>query len=235
MTSTPRRRLAAGEWFWVAVAVSLVLSLTPWGAIVLYPFRLFTTWVHECGHAVAALAVGGRVEAITLAVDGSGLTRSLVPGSRMAQAIVASAGYLGASLVGCVLVAAARVERQARPILWAAGILMLVTGLLWVRNLFGIIVVAALGAALVAMANRAGRTAVRFVLGLLAIQVALNAVFDIRTLFLVGGETDAVAMSRLLLLPPWFWAFLWMVLSVAMLGTTLRMTRGTRRAGRLGL
>ena len=41
----------SGLWFWVAAAVSLVASLTAWGPLVLYPFKLFTTWVHECGHA----------------------------------------------------------------------------------------------------------------------------------------------------------------------------------------
>jgi hypothetical protein len=35
------------QWFWVAIAVSLIASLTPWGPTLLYPFKLFTTWVHE--------------------------------------------------------------------------------------------------------------------------------------------------------------------------------------------
>jgi hypothetical protein len=231
---TPAYRLkpsrVAGLWFWVAVAASLVLSLTPWGQIVLYPFRLFTTWVHECGHAVAALAVGGSVEAITIAADGSGLTRSRIPVGRLSEGVVASAGYLGASLVGCVLIASARVERWARPILWAAGICLLLTGLLWVRNLFGLVVVLAWAAGLLLMGERAGKNATRFVLGLLAVQVALNAVYDVRTLFLVDGPTDATAMAKLFLLPSWVWAGLWMLASVMMLAATLRLTWG--RAGR---
>ena len=57
---------AIGNWFWAAVAVSLVVSLTPWAQFILYPFRLFTTWVHECGHALMTVLVGGRVASITI-------------------------------------------------------------------------------------------------------------------------------------------------------------------------
>jgi hypothetical protein len=64
---------------WVAVAVSLLVSLTPWAQYLLYPFRLFATWVHECSHAVMTVLVGGRVTSVTIAPDTSGLTLSLVP------------------------------------------------------------------------------------------------------------------------------------------------------------
>ena len=61
-------------WLWAAVAVSLVVSLTPWAQFLLYPFKLFTTWVHECGHALMTVLVGGRVTSITIDPDTSGLT-----------------------------------------------------------------------------------------------------------------------------------------------------------------
>jgi len=102
------------NWLWLAAALCLGVSLTPWGPVLLYPFTLFTTWIHECGHAVMAVLVGGSVTSITIQPDTSGLTRSLVPASRLAQGLVASAGYLSASIVGCLLMAATRVERRAR-------------------------------------------------------------------------------------------------------------------------
>jgi Peptidase M50B-like len=219
----------SGVWLWVAAALSLVASLTAWGPLVLYPFKLFTTWVHECGHALATVLVGGRVQAITIAPDTSGLTLGLIPAGPLARGLVASAGYLGAALVGCVLMAAARVPRWAHAILLALGGFLLLTAVLWMRNLFGFVVVLAWGAALVALGRRGAGDAARFVLGLLAVQVALNAVFDIRVLFLVrGGPSDAETMARLFLLPASLWATAWMVLSVAMLGATLWLTRERR-------
>jgi hypothetical protein len=226
-----RRRFESG--LFLAAAVSLLASLTPWGAFALYPFKLFTTWVHECGHAVATVLVGGSVQAITIAADTSGLTLGLVPAGRLARGAVASAGYLGAAVVGCVLMAAERVERWAHAILLAIGGCLLLTLVLWIRNPFGALVVLAWGAALVALGRRGTSDVARFVLGLLAVQVALNAVFDIRVLFLVErGPSDAQTMARLFLLPAWLWAAAWMGLSVAMLGATLWLTRDRRRPGR---
>jgi hypothetical protein len=184
----------------VAIAVSFIASLTPSSLPLLYPFKLFTTWVHECSHALMTVLVGGRVMAVTIEPDTSGLTQSLVPASRGAGALVASAGYLGASLVGCFLMAATRVERRARTILYSVGACMLLTVLVWMRNVFGAVVVLAWGVALVAMARRRRMpNALRLLLSLLAVQVALNSVYDIRVLFLVNGPSDAATMARLFL------------------------------------
>jgi hypothetical protein len=214
------------QWFWVAIAVSLIASLTPWGPTLLYPFKLFTTWVHETSHALMTVLVGGRVTAVTIDPDTSGLTHGLVPASRVARGLVASAGYLGAALVGCLLMAATRVERRARTILYGVGAFMLLTVVVWMRNVFGVVVVLAWGLALVTMARRRMANSLRFLLSLLAVQVALNSVYDIRVLFLVNGPSDAATMARLFLLPAWFWAATWMLMSVAMLWWTLWNTRG---------
>jgi hypothetical protein len=210
---------------WLAAALCLGVSLTPWGPLLLYPFTLFTTWIHECSHAVMAVVTGGSVSSITIRPDTSGLTRSLMPASRAAQGLVASAGYLGASAVGCLLMAATRVEKRTRPILWSIGAFMLATAVLWMRNPFGLVVVVAWGITLLALARKGGGGATGFFLSVLAIQVALNAVYDIRILFLVHGRSDADTMARLFLVPAWFWAGAWMAASLAMFVWTLRLTR----------
>jgi hypothetical protein len=218
-----------GGWFWAAVALSLVVSLTPWAQFLLYPFKLFTTWVHESSHALMTVLVGGRVTSIAIQPDTSGVTQSLVPTGRIARALVASAGYLGAAVVGCLLIASLRVAKWAQVILLSLGALMLLTLVLWMRNLFGAAIVLAWGVALITLARKGVANALRFFLSLLAIQVALNAVYDIRVLFLIGrSQSDAATMARLFLLPSWVWATMWMLMSVAMLSATLWMTRERR-------
>lgn len=214
---------------WIAATLCLVVGLMPWGPIALYPFTLFTTWVHECGHAIATVLLGGAVGSITIRSDTSGLTRSLMPASPIAQAIVASAGYLTASLVGCFLLTASRVDRRAKPILWAIGAFMLVTLVFWIRNLFGAIVVLAWAVTLMLLGGkRATRGAAGFVLSVLAILVSLNAVLDIRVLFLVRGPSDAMTMARVTGAPAWLWATAWMGISLSLLVSTLRATRSGR-------
>jgi hypothetical protein len=81
----------------------------------------------------------------------------------------------------------------------------------------------------VLLARRGDGNVARFVLSLLAIQVALDAVYDIRVLFMVqGAHSDADAMAQLYLLPSWVWAGAWMTASVAMFAWTLWMTRVRR-------
>ena len=223
---TAGTRSASSRWLWMAAALSLAASLTPWGQVVLYPFKLFTTWVHECGHAAMTVLLGGSVQSITIQPDTSGLTSSRIPGSVLAAALVASSGYLGASIVGCVLLAATRVHRWAHRILYAIGLLMLLSLVVWMRNVFSFAVVLAWGVALIVLARRGNGAAAQFLLGFLAIQVALNAVFDIRVLFLIpGSPSDAQSMARLFLLPAGLWASLWMCSSVGLLGATLWVTR----------
>jgi hypothetical protein len=224
-------RGSKGQWLWAAAAASLAVSLTPWSDFVLYPFRLFTTWIHECGHALMTVAVGGEVTSIAIEPDASGLTLSLIPDTRVARALVASSGYLGAAVVGCLLLAATRVERWARVILLGIAAFMLVTLVVWMRNVFGAVVVVAWGAALVLLAHERLGNAPRFLLSFLAIQVALNSVYDIRTLFLVDGPSDAVTMAQVFVLPAGIWAAAWMLASVAMLAATLWMTRRPRLPG----
>jgi hypothetical protein len=220
-------RRPLGNGLWAALAVSLVVSVTPWAQFLLYPFKLFTTWVHECGHALMIVLVGGRVTSITLEPDTSGLTQSLVPVGRVAGGLVASSGYLGAAIVGCLLMAATRVEKWANVILLSLGACLFFTLVLWMRNLFGVGVVLAWGMTLVALARKGTGHAPRFLLSLLAVQVALNSVYDIRVLFQIDrGQSDAATMERLFLIPSWMWATAWMLMSVAMLGATMWMTRG---------
>jgi hypothetical protein len=224
VTVTLRRN--ADDWLWIAAALSLGISLTRWGPVVLYPFRLFTTWVHECGHAVMTLIVGGHVSSIVIERNAAGVTRSLIPQSRVAQALVASAGYLGASIIGCALMTAARRKSSAYGILWTIGAFMLVTLVIWMRNPFGVVVVLTWSVALIALSREGSGPVSSFVLSLLAVQVALNSVYDIRVLFLVhGGHSDAETMARLLILPAWVWASLWMLMSVGLLTWTLLRTR----------
>jgi hypothetical protein len=120
ITLIPSSRRPIGNWLRAAVALSLVISFTPWAQFLLYPFKLFTTWVHECGHALMTILVGGRVMSIT-EPDTRGLTQSLGPVGRVARGLVASSGYLNAAIVGCLLMAATRVERWAHVIPLSLG------------------------------------------------------------------------------------------------------------------
>src|ERR1043165_7404197 len=56
-----------------AALVFVVMAFVPFGPILLYPLSLFTTWVHEMGHGLTALAVGGEFRELSIFGNGSGL------------------------------------------------------------------------------------------------------------------------------------------------------------------
>jgi hypothetical protein len=202
----------------------------PGGKYALYPFRIFTTWIHECCHALMALLVGGTVTRITLASDTSGLTQYEIPRSRIRHALVTSAGYPGASAAGCALFAASHSmgAEGARWALWGLGALLLLSLAAWVRGGFGMLAVAAMTAASFALAHAAPRSWAIQVLAFVAIQTSLGALLDARELFALGpkSRSDAHVMRSILWLPAAFWALLWLALSLAMTYWTLKRFAG---------
>ncbi len=103
---TPRTRtlmLAGGAFL-------LVFVLWQWSSqtVLLYPLRLFVTFVHETGHGLTALITGGRFDHFEVLSNGAGVAYT-AGGSPF---LVLQMGYLGAALFGAILLYAAnRVQR----------------------------------------------------------------------------------------------------------------------------
>src|SRR2546430_13428619 len=85
-----------------AAAISILLWFIPFAELLTYPFRLFVTFIHEGGHAIAALMTGNSVESLSIATNASGETYT-TQGGTISQMFVASAGYLSAMTFGAVL------------------------------------------------------------------------------------------------------------------------------------
>ncbi|MCV4726302.1 M50 family metallopeptidase, partial [Escherichia coli] len=64
-----------------ATAISLLIWLIslffPFFGYLLYPLRLFATFVHEGGHAIAGIISGSDVSSLTVSPDGSGEVYSI--------------------------------------------------------------------------------------------------------------------------------------------------------------
>lgn len=221
----------------LAVVAIVALLNVPYGSYVLYPFELFSTWVHEMGHGMAALAVGGKIEWLKIFPDGSGLASTYREDTRINNAVIGSAGYLGTSVFGALLLTLRRFRRIGRLGTLAIGGMMVLSTVLWIRNGFGALVIPLLGAALIFAGLKLKDEASSFLFSLLAATCSLNALTSIKVLFggssfQVGGEsvshTDATSVAEQLLLPSWFWAGSWMLISVALLILGLRL--GMRRS-----
>ena len=205
----------------LALALIVILANVPYGRFVLYPFTLFSTWIHECCHALAAVVLGGRVDHIELFPDTSGLAWTATS-NRIERAVVASAGYTGTALAGAGLLLFRRRELAGRVGLALLGAAMLASVLFWVRNPFGLLATGAMGLALLVAGLKLPVGAAGSLYTFLAAVTSLDAITSVQSLFgrmhIVNGQpagsTDARSVGELLFVPWFVWAGGWLLLAV---------------------
>ncbi len=208
-----------------ATAASLLLTFLPGAAQITYPIRLFTTLIHEGGHALATLLTGGSVVGIAIDPTASGVTASLGGW----PPLIYMAGYLGATLFGAASLHLGRKPGAGRGgLALMAAVVLLVTGL-WVHpwnNVFGFIAGLTIAGLLILGARFLPEPAAHFLASFLAVQLSLNALYDVRDLLYMTTQTaagnDAVFMARAYGLTPWFWAGTWAIVAMMILGVSLK-------------
>lgn len=212
-----------------ATALALVISFIPFASLAIYPFRLFVTFIHEGAHALAALVSLGSVGSVVINPDGSGqtLSRGGLP------IFVASAGYLGAALYGATLLVLCRQGRHAKGALTLSAAAILAMTVFFAGSLFTWVTGLLLVTSLVGLAAIASIRVAHFFLSFLAVQCCLNAVFDLRTLFLLSAftrsENDARIMEQLTFIPAFIWSSIWIAISLVFLFMALRTYSGAVR------
>lgn len=212
----------------IALVVTLILGFLPFAGIVTYPFRLFVTFIHEGGHAVAAVLTGSHVLGLQVAPNGGGLVYT-AGGGWFSQMFVASAGYLGAMAYGAGLLIVIRRAVAARLILGGTALYVLALTIFFgLSNPFTIVAGLILGGLLFVAARYATLWVANFLVAFLAVQCVSGACFDLRTLISLsaplthGPQTDAENMASLTHLPPLVWAIVWTGIAVVILIGALR-------------
>ncbi|MFL6230402.1 MAG: M50 family metallopeptidase [Pyrinomonadaceae bacterium] len=224
----------------LAAALSIALWFVPYASILTYPFKLFVTFIHEGGHALAAILTGNSVRSLSVAIDASGLTETLVaPGGWLSQLFISSAGYLGAIGFGALLLWLIRHRVKARAVLAGSAFVVLALTVVFgfvvpITNFsilpFTVISGVAISLALLASAKYLPLRAANFLVGFLAVQCVLNALFDLKTVLYLSvatdAQSDAVNMARLFNVWPlshsFFWALVWIGVAFVILSIAMR-------------
>ena len=212
----------------LVVTLILILSNIPFGWYAVYPFVVFSTWIHETCHGIAAWLVGYNVVKLELFPDGSGLAYYEYQWDRQErQGFVSSAGYQGTAVIGCLLLLIRRTKRGPRLGIFFLALCATLTLIFWIRSAFGIVFMIAFTVLLLLAAWFLSRFWLASLYTVLAVTTSLNAIFAARHLFgndfEVNGQefpTDAAAMAELKLGTQGMWAMLWLAFAVtcALLG-----------------
>ena len=223
-TASPDSGSQAGKLLFALLA-SAALGVFFWHSWVLWPFKLLVVLMHESGHAVATLLVGGHVQSISISPDEGGMTWSAYQQTLPREVIVSSAGYVGSTVSGCVLLWAAARARTGKLALYLLAGWTGLVALLYVRDLFTLAF--ALGAtAALALCARFGATRLRrLLIAFLAAFSVLYALFDIKDDLLhfhSSGGSDADALARVTLIPAIVWGVAWGLFALVLVAFTLR-------------
>lgn len=121
----------------VAAMIAVIFQhVVPFGRLVLYPFTLLATWVHEMGHGVTALLVGGTFASLDVFANTSGLAHTAAANG-FPRALVSIGGLLAPPFVGAAMLALGRGPRRTRVLLLALALALVVSLLIWVRSMAG--------------------------------------------------------------------------------------------------
>lgn len=206
---------------WVTIAC-VVLSIVPGGAFVTLPLVYLNTILHEFGHALATIVSGGQVLEVRIQPDGSGTTMS----SGGFGLLIASAGYVGAAVMGAGLIASGRNTKSASSGMAILAAVLGMGSVLWMRNGFGVLVAVLWFVIALAIAKFAEGKWKQFSIQFLGLQQCINAVQSLWVLLKInaiqGIENDALIASKEFPLPPMAFALLWCALSFLLMGLALR-------------
>ena len=190
----------------VIVAAAAVLSIPQpiwkW-------FGLFTTLVHELGHAVGAILTGRFVHGMKIRMNHSGEAVSSGRG-KLGSVISGSLGYPAPAIVGAVQLWCVTQGYTAMA-LFVGGIILVLT-LLVIRNLFGFLVVAVSAAASAALWVWATPEQQSYVLLVIAIALLVGSVRGLATVIGVHtrrrdqlNTSDAYLLFKRTGVPSVFW------------------------------
>lgn len=238
----------------MAAVISIALWFIPFAEILSYPFRIFVTFIHEGGHAIAALLTGNSVQSLSVAMNGSGETYT-TQGRWFSQMFVSSAGYIGAMTYGALLLVLIRRSVAARLVLVGSSVIVLALTIIFgvIKPLsagvwlslsglpFTLFAGVLLSAGLFAVARFASARVASFVVSLLAVQCVLNALLDLKTVLFLSSPfaatvpTDALNMANATGIPAVIWATLWIALSVLILAVAVRQYVASRQRSFAGM
>ena len=192
--------------------------------------RTLVTICHEGGHALIAVLVGRRLTGIRVHSDTSGLTLSRGRPTGPGMVATLLAGYTGPAIVGLGLAALAGTGHAAA-VLWLL-VLLAALMLVWIRNLYGLLVVLAAGAAVGLASWYSPPTILGWIATGLAWLLLMAAPRPVLELFRSRTTTsDAAQLAALTKIHRYGWCLLWLALTLAALVTgALWMVPGLYRA-----
>lgn len=197
--------------FWILLLAAALLRQIP---ILSLPFNWLESYFHELSHGLAAVISGGSILKIELFPNGAGLCTTQ-GGNRFFTAFM---GYSGAAIWGAMIYSLSTIgQRITQTFTSILLILLVVTCLLWVRDLLTLVILASLIGLLALkfkfMQSKWYNYGVQFI----GLTVLLNALMS--PFYLIDGRNkgDGATLANLTFVPELIWVFIWAAIAISLL------------------
>jgi hypothetical protein len=215
----------------LAALVFMLLSRVPFGNLIQWPFLIITTFIHEMGHGLAALAVGSDLIKIEINYDGSGtaFTRTIA-GSDWRRASIAAGGLLAPSVTGALFIRAGLKPRSSAITFLCLSLFILVCCALWVRTTFGLMLLIPVGIIFLMLSRKTSQGFQQFLIQFIGVHMlvdtftgTLSYIFT-KTITRDGGikHSDTSTIAEHLVGGHLLWAIIIATLSFSIVFITLR-------------
>jgi hypothetical protein len=214
----------------VSAAISYLLPLFPFGNYIIWPFVILTTYIHEIGHGLTVIIVGGDFKQLLIHSNASGAAVYSGVSGNLALASVAAAGLLAPSIAGGIFILSGASRRYSIYVCRILIVMMLISLLFWVRSLYGFLMISAMSIVFFIIATKANNIWQQFLVQFLGVQMLVDTLSRTsRYLFteLVGGDiklqhSDTSAIALQLGGTYWLWGGLLFILCMAIFVLSIR-------------
>ena len=215
---TSSSKLSGLSWMLIMAGFAVALKLSVLGI----PFSYFTTYLHELGHGLVAVLVGGEIDRIELNLDGSGACYYWA----RSHVLPALAGYALTPIFGALvfMLGLGVRDRNSHIKYWlAVGVLgaMFSVGVFHIRDLVTLLILAGLMTTIAAALYwpRYGYLFLKFIGIFMMVDVFAKASY----LFDYSDKGDHHTLWQLTGIPMSVWIFVWFVISLVTLCYTVWM------------
>lgn len=196
--------------FIIELVLALLLTRIPYLSV---PFKWLESYFHELSHGIATVLSGGLVSHIQLFPNGAGFCFSQ-GGSPL---LIGFAGYFGAACWGYLIYLLATWPRGIRVSFAFLGALVVLSGLLWGRDVLTLAILAVLAIIfLLPLKLNKNKILMQF-LRVVGLMIMLNALASPTVLLGLDGQGDAVLLAERSWIPAWVWVSLWLLCSACAL------------------
>lgn len=175
---------------------------------------LLVTFLHEFGHAIASLLTGGRVLALQVNIDGSGVCTTSGGNSML----ITAGGYLGSIIFGnLMLYFGIKHKDFSKFLALALSIIMVLVSVVWFSTLSSFVITFIIGLVLAICFLKIVWSGRVFMIG----SGAYSILYILKD-YNVGPSSDLQAFSDIMGLTPTIWMYMWLVGAIVITAVSLR-------------